>query len=62
MTVYREQLGNSDTSNSDNGVYVLDSNLNICKRFRNGSADEIDRNKTSEIFEMIVQRAPAFNF
>jgi hypothetical protein len=62
MTVYREQYGRSDTSNSDNGVYVLDSKLNICKRIMNGSQEEIDHKKTEAIFENIVSRAPAFNF
>jgi hypothetical protein len=62
MTVYREQYGISDTSNSDNGVYVLDSKLNICKRILNGSHEEIDNAKTLAIFENIVSRAPAFNF
>lgn len=62
MTVYREQYGRSDTSNSDNGVYVLDSKLNIRKRIMNGSQEEIDHKKTEAIFENIVSRAPAFNF
>lgn len=62
MTVYREQYGRADTTNSDNGVYVLDSKLNIRKRILNGSQEEIDRKKTEAIFETIVQRAPAFNF
>lgn len=62
MTVYREQYGRADTSNSDNGVYVLDSKLNIHKRIKNGCMEEINTSKTLEIFENIVQRAPAFNF
>lgn len=62
MTVYRHTYGSADADNWDNGVYVLDSNLNICKRLFKRSSEEVDRNKTYEIFEMIVQRAPAFNF
>lgn len=62
MTVYREQYSRADTSNSDNGVYVLDSKLNIHKRIKNGCMEEINTSKTLEIFENIVQRAPVFNF
>ncbi len=62
MTVYREQYGRADTNNSDNGVYVLDSGLNIRKRLMNGSQEEVDYKKTEAIFENIVSRAPAFNF
>lgn len=62
MNVYREQYGRADKDNGDNGVYVLDSNLNICKRNFNKSYEEVDAAKTFAIFENIVQRAPAFNF
>lgn len=62
MNVYREQYGRADVDNWDNGVYVLDSNLNICKRLFKRSSDEVDNAKTFAIFENIVQRAPAFNF
>jgi hypothetical protein len=62
MTVYRHEYGSADTDNWDNGVYVLDSNLNIRKRLFKRSGEEIDSEKTFAIFENIVSRAPAFNF
>lgn len=62
MSVYRQQYGKSDIDNYDNGVYVLDSNLNICKRLFKRSSEEVDSAKTFAIFENIVSRAPAFNF
>lgn len=62
MTVYRHEYGSADTDNWDNGVYVLDSNLNIRKRLFKRSGEEVDSEKTFAIFENIVSRAPAFNF
>lgn len=62
MNVYRERYGSADTDNWDNGVYVLDSNLNIRKRLFKRSGEEVDSEKTFAIFENIVSRAPAFNF
>lgn len=62
MNVYREQYGRADKDNGDNGVYVLDSNLNICKRIYAKAYEEISVEKTQAIFENIITRAPAFNF
>lgn len=62
MNVYREQYGRADKDNGDNGVYVLDSKLNICKRIHATVYEEISTEKTQAIFENIISRAPAFNF
>jgi len=43
-TVYRETYGNSDADNRDNGVYVIDRNLNIIGRIYNRYQDEIEIN------------------
>jgi len=62
LTVYREQYGRADKDNGDNGVYVLDENLNICKRIHKTNYEEVDTEKTQAIFENIISKAPAFNF
>jgi hypothetical protein len=62
MNVYREHYGRADKDNGDNGVYVLDRNLNICKRIHKTVHEEISAEKTQAIFENIISRAPAFNF
>lgn len=57
MTVYRERFGSADTDNYDNGVFLIDSKLNIIGRMFKRSKDEIDPKKTNDIRESIVKAA-----
>lgn len=57
QTVYRETYGNADTDNQDNGVYILDEDLNIVgRRFMQG-ADELNDEKTQAIYAQLVGAA-----
>ena len=53
-TVYTQPYENADTDNGDNGVYVLDTGLNIVERLF-ARSEEIDADKTAEITERIVE-------
>lgn len=60
-SAYLETYGSADTDNYDNGVYIIDSELNISgRRFTRGS-EEINAEKTREIESEILARAPIFN-
>lgn len=61
FTVYRETYGRADTDNWDNGVYVIDADLNIVGRKFKRSSEEVNPEKTQGIFEQIVSRAPVYN-
>jgi len=65
FTVYRQKYGQTDRDNGDNGVYVLDNNLNIKKRLHMPSyqpfKEETNPEKTADIVETITSRAPIFN-
>jgi hypothetical protein len=53
-TVYRETYGNSDADNGDNGVYLIDRNLNIIGRIYNRYPDEEEINLP--IYNTILER------
>ena len=55
MNVYREEYGNADTDNWDNGVYVIDDDWEIVDRLFKRRGEEIDRKKTREIAESIIE-------
>ena len=61
MTVYRENFGQADTDNGDNGTYVLAPDLTIAGRLFAPRVEEVNQAKTASIAEHIVQRAPIFN-
>lgn len=62
FNVYRETFGSSDTDNWDNGTYLIDEDLQIIGRLHNRSGtEEVNAEKTRDIFEVIVARAPVFN-
>lgn len=61
FTVYRETYGQADKDNWDNGVYIIDRNLNIVGREFKRGREEVDPEKTQGIFEQIVSRAPVYN-
>lgn len=62
FTVYRQPLGRADCDNRDNGLYQIDDNLTIIGREFAPRHEEVDPDKTREIVETIMQRAPVFNF
>lgn len=55
MNVYREEYGNADTDNWDNGVYVIDDDWEIVDRLFKRRGEEIDRKKTREIAGSIIE-------
>ncbi len=63
FTVYRQVLRLADTSNCDNGTFVIDRGLRIIHRYGAGwRNEEVDPEKTAAIVERIVQRAPIFTY
>lgn len=63
FTVYRQELGKADTSNHDNGTYVIDRGFRVIHRYGAGCQNvEVDPEKTADIIEHILQRAPIFNY
>lgn len=61
MTVYREEFGRTDADNYDNGTYILAPDLTIKSRMHTRHGEEINQEKTREIFERLTAAAPAFN-
>lgn len=55
LTVYRQSYGDSDTDNGDNGVYVLDTGLNIVGR-EFAAMEEVDAEKTATITDTIIRK------
>jgi len=53
-TVYRETMERADKDNWDNGVYYIDSDLNITGRQFKRRDDEIDPEKRQSIYETII--------
>lgn len=51
QTVYREVYGKADTDNHDNGVYIIDDDLNIVGRRFMRHQEEVDPEKTRSIYE-----------
>lgn len=62
LTVYLQRYDESDRNNGDNGVYLVDTNLNIVGRSGERLfGEEINPEKTQEIFECIISSSPIFN-
>lgn len=53
-TVYRQPFGEADQDNGDNGVYIIDDQLNIIGRMYAPDEEEIDTHKTAQIVNQIV--------
>ena len=54
-TIYRETYGQSDTDNHDNGVYIIDDDLNIIgRRFNDDMREEYDEEKTTGIYRTVI--------
>lgn len=63
FTVYRQKLENADTSNMDNGTFVIDRGLRVIHRYGAGwQREEVNAEKTREIVDHITQRAPCFSY
>jgi hypothetical protein len=62
FTVYRHRLGQADRNNGDNGVFRIDDELQIVGREFAPRVEEVNPGKTRDIVELIVARAPVFNF
>lgn len=54
-TVYRETYGSTDTDNGDNGVYVIDVNLDIVRREFMRHDEELGADKTLAIYTALIQ-------
>lgn len=50
-----DKVKNLDCDNGDNGVYVVDANLNIVSREHYKGPEEIDPAKTQQICEEVVK-------
>lgn len=61
LTVYIESYARADKDNGDNGLYLIDNDLNIVRRDYCRGGEEIDSAKTAGIIQHIVERAPVFN-
>lgn len=53
-TVYREQYCNTDADNYDNGVYIIDAQLEIIGRLYRRTNEEIDVAKSNQIASSII--------
>ncbi len=53
-TVYRAAFCKTDADNGDNGVYVVNQDLNIIDRLHVCDCEEINAEKTKDIFDQMV--------
>lgn len=53
-TVYRETYGSTDADNWDNGVYVIDADLEIVGRKFQRNPEEVNDEKTLAIYSEII--------
>ena len=54
ISVYRELYGEADTNNGDNGVYIITQGLLIMSRLHAIAEEEINPDKTEQIYATIM--------